>query len=70
MRVLLLALMIALLPLRGWVGNAMAVDMAAQQVAMAPQAALVAEAGAEASAMPDDCPMFGKASEKETPVAD
>lgn len=62
--------MIALLPLRGWVGNAMAVDMAAQQVAMAPQAALVAEAGAEASAMPEDCPMFGKASEKETPVAD
>ena len=31
-RLLLVALMLVLLPLRGWVGNAMAVDMAAQRV--------------------------------------
>ncbi len=70
MRVLLLALMIALLPVRGWVGNAMAVDMAAQQVATAQQAAPDAEPGAAASAMPDDCPMFAQASQADTPVAD
>ena len=45
MRYLLIALMIVLLPLRGWAGNAMAVDMAAQQVfmAQASTAAMVAE---------------------------
>lgn len=67
MRVLLLALMIALLPVRGWVGNAMAVDMAAQQ---AQQAAANAESGIEASAMPEDCPMHAQASEAETSQAD
>ena len=43
MRVLLLALMIALLPLRGWVGDAMALDLAGPHHAAAtaaPQAAL------------------------------
>jgi len=51
MRYLLLALMITLLPLRGWVGNAMAVDMASQQ-------AVQARAGAqEPPAMSEDCPM-------------
>lgn len=78
MRVLLLALMIALLPVRGWVGNAMAVDMAAQQVMLA-QATPEADAGsgAEASAMPEDCPMNAQASntadmagDPEAPVAD
>lgn len=34
-RYLLIALMLVLLPLRGWAGNVMAVDMAAQQVTMA-----------------------------------
>ncbi len=52
MRVFLFALMIALLPLRGWVGNAMAVDMAAQQVHM-----VAALGDAPAEAMPEDCPM-------------
>ncbi|WP_431097614.1 hypothetical protein [Polaromonas aquatica] len=77
MRVLLLALMIALLPVRGWVGHAMAVDMAAQQVMQAQQAAPAAEPGAEASAMPEDCPMHAQASSPaelagstETPAAD
>jgi hypothetical protein len=70
MRVLLLALMIALLPVRGWVGNAMAVDMATQQVAMTQQTAPDAEPSTEASAMPEDCPMFAQANEAETPVAD
>jgi hypothetical protein len=54
MRYLLLALMITLLPLRGWVGNAMAVDMASQQAAQA-QADLKG-----ASAMPEDCPMHAQ----------
>lgn len=67
MRVLLLALMIALLPVRGWVGNAMAVDMAAQQ---AQQAAANAESGIEASAMPEDCLMHAQASEAEASQAD
>jgi hypothetical protein len=61
MRYLLLALMITLLPLRGWVGNAMAVDMALQQ-------ALQAQAEGQAlPAMPDDCPMHaGAATEAAT----
>ena len=54
MRYLLLALMITLLPLRGWVGNAMAVDMASQQAVQA-QADLRGSA-----AMPDDCPMHAQ----------
>ena len=51
MRYLLIALMIVLLPLRGWAGNAMAVDMATQQVLMAQASA------ASTAAMPADCPM-------------
>ncbi len=46
MRALWIALLIALLPLRGWVGDAMAVSMAA-----APLAAATGQA-----AMGDDCP--------------
>ena len=61
MRYLLITLMIVLLPLRGWAGNAMAVDMAAQQmllaqVTIANSAAMVAE-----SSMPADCPMLVQA---------
>ena len=48
-RYLLVALMVVLLPLRGWVGNAMAVDTAAQRV-MAAQAQT-----ANAVPMPTDC---------------
>ena len=51
MRYLLIAFMIVLLPLRGWAGNAMAVDMAAQQV-LAAQASVGSTA-----AMPADCSM-------------
>lgn len=50
MRHLFLVLLIALLPVRGWVGNAMALDMAAQQ----------AVAVSAPSAMPDDCPMHAE----------
>lgn len=46
---LLLAVMVVLLPLRGWAGTTMAVGMAVQQVA-------AAQAGPMAD-MPDDCPM-------------
>ncbi|MDP3171916.1 MAG: hypothetical protein Q8M91_16415 [Polaromonas sp.] len=59
MRYLLFALMIALLPLRGWVGNAMAVDMASQQTLQA-HAQTQAE-GKASPAMPDDCPMHAGA---------
>lgn len=57
MRYLLIALMIVLLPLRGWAGNAMAVDMAAQQVLMVQTSAASAAAMTAGSAMPVDCPM-------------
>ena len=60
MRYLLVALMIALLPLRGWAGNVMAVDMAAQQVLMA-QMVSVDKAINAGSAMPADCPMQAQA---------
>lgn len=56
MRYLLIALMIVLLPARGWVGHAMAMDMAAQQVVMAQTAV-----SAELAAMPEDCPMHAEA---------
>lgn len=57
MRHLLIALMIVLLPLRGWAGSAMAVDMAAQQVLMAQASAAGTAAMVAESAMPADCPM-------------
>jgi len=47
MRVLLLALMIALLPLRGWVSDVMAMDLASQSMAAAPS---------QVHAGMDDCP--------------
>ncbi len=52
MRYLLLALMITLLSLRGWVGNAMAVEMASQQ-------AVQAEVRGS-PVMPEDCPMHAQ----------
>ncbi len=55
MRYLLLALMIAVLPVRGWVGHVMALDMASQQVLQA-QAEVK-----ESSAMPADCSMLAGA---------
>lgn len=55
MRHLLLALLIAVLPVRGWVGHAMAVDMASQQAILAQAAAT----GAPAT-MPEDCPMHAQ----------
>jgi hypothetical protein len=70
MRVLLLAVMIALLPVRGWVGHAMAVDMAAQQVMQAQQATPDAEPGVEALAMSEDCPMHAQASGPVEPAGD
>lgn len=51
MRHVLLCLLIALLPLRGWAVQDMGVRMAAT-----PAAAALADA--DASAMPADCPMF------------
>lgn len=45
MRTLLLALMIALLPIRGWLGDAMAIEMAQHTL---PAAAVVAEEAAQA----------------------
>ncbi|MDW5443510.1 hypothetical protein [Polaromonas sp. SM01] len=59
MRYLLIALMIVLLPARGWVGHAMAMDMAAQQVIMAQTAV-----SAELDTMPEDCPMHAQAADR------
>lgn len=52
MRYLLIAFMIVLLPLRGWAGNAMTIEMATQQVS---------KAQASAAAMPADCPLQAQA---------
>ena len=60
MRHLLLILMIALLPLRGWASETMAVSMAVEQLVVA-QMQTVDEAG-----MPTDCPFFGQASKTST----
>ena len=57
MRLLFVALMIALLPIRAWVGDAMAVDMAVQQVLMTQSSASTGPASAHMSAMPEDCAM-------------
>jgi len=48
MRTLLLALMIVLLPVRGWLGDAMAVEMVRHFLPAAMEAATVASAAAEA----------------------
>jgi hypothetical protein len=50
-RCILIALMLVLLPLRGWAGNVMAVDMAAQQVMMAQSQTT------DVVQMPADCAM-------------
>jgi hypothetical protein len=55
MRILLLALMIALLPVRGWVGNAMALDAAVH-----PASAVQVEPGQPLASMPEDCPMHAQ----------
>jgi hypothetical protein len=61
MRFLLLALMIALLPVRGWMGNAMAVDMASQAVMKAQKAGSQQDATLTAEdSMPADCPMHAQ----------
>lgn len=52
MRTLLLALMIALLPIRGWLGDAMAVEMVRHSL---PAASLVAEASAASVAADAHC---------------
>lgn len=76
MRFLLLALMIALVPVRGWVSSAMAVDMAMQQVLTTQRSAgdttLMSgtdTASTRASTMPEDCPMNAQ-SKKGTSVED
>jgi hypothetical protein len=73
MRIMLLALMMVILPLRGWTGNAMAVDMASQAVAFAQQTSASTPGSAErvaAEAMPSDCPMLGQTAGTATADAD
>ncbi|RUR70033.1 hypothetical protein EJP67_23545 [Variovorax guangxiensis] len=48
MRTLLLAIMIVLLPIRGWLGDAMAVEMVRHSLPAAMEAATVASAATEA----------------------
>ncbi len=61
MRHLMLALMIVLLPLRGWAGQTMALDMAAQQVMTASVGSATHHAVAD-TAMPPDCAMVTQGS--------
>ena len=68
MRFLLLALMIALLPVRGWMGNAMAVDMASQAVIKAQQAG--SQKDAADGAMPADCPMHAQVADTDAASPD
>jgi hypothetical protein len=70
MRFLLLALMIALLPVRGWMGNAMAVDMASQAVANAQKTATSAASPGADTSMPADCPMLAQLSANDAVSAD
>ena len=56
-RILFIALMLVLLPLRGWAGNIMAVDMAAATVAQAGVASLASQ-----SPMQADCTMHSQPS--------
>ena len=63
MRVFLLVVMIALLPLRGWAGQLMAVEMAHQQIAKVLVPAVqnagdsIKLASLPSAAVPDECPM-------------
>ena len=54
-RFLLIALMLVLLPLRGWAGDVMAVNMAATAVVQAKMDSLTSQA-----AMPADCDMHAQ----------
>lgn len=56
MRHLVLALMIALLPIRGWVGDAMAAQMLADRMGTAAQALPPQAPPGEAQAAHEDCP--------------
>ena len=65
MRVLWIVLMVCLLPLRGWAGQLMAVDMAMQQFVHAAASEPVVAGSHIAGpmdAMPEDCPMHAEAS--------
>lgn len=74
MRHLLIALMVVLLPLRGWVGDAMALDMAAQQLHA--MQTIAASAGTQSAngifdadsltAMPADCEMLAAPADPQT----
>ncbi|MES2941753.1 MAG: hypothetical protein V4772_02660 [Pseudomonadota bacterium] len=68
MRYLIVIIMIALLPLRGWAGHVMAVDMASLQVAAAKKAAASQAANDIIAAMPADCPMLAQAGADEEPA--
>lgn len=65
MRIFILILAIILLPLRSWVGDAMAVSMVTQHLAASAVSAQAADAQPGptiATAMPADCPMHAQSS--------
>lgn len=68
MRYLFVIIMIALLPLRGWAGHVMAVDMAAQQIRAAQKATATQAEKENIAAMPADCPMLTQAAGAENPA--
>jgi hypothetical protein len=59
MRAFLLALMIVLLPVRGWMGDAMAAQMLAQKLLGQASSATVATEGAAHDSVMHDCPGHG-----------
>lgn len=66
MRYFWITVMLVLLPLRGWAGQLMSVDMAMQQVTKAVTSAGDPADGSQLMTlafMPDDCPMHAMASE-------
>jgi hypothetical protein len=64
-RYLLIALMLVLLPLRGWASNVMAVDMAVEMAAMSSVKSSMSNASGQAS-MPADCAMHTQTPDDET----
>ena len=63
-RFLLIAVMLVLLPLRGWAGGVMAVNMAASAVVQANTGGMTSQA-----TMPADCAMYAQQSTDDAPAA-
>ena len=63
-RFLVIAVMLVLLPLRGWAGDVMAVNMAANAVVQAKMGSMTRQ-----GTMPADCPMHAQQPDDDAPAA-